>query len=315
VRRRILPVLLPALLAVVLTGCGGDSGGGGSASTENLPEVSGGFGAKPKITVPKGEKAGTKLQSEVLEEGDGPKVAKGDLLVADYLGQNFRSKKVFDNSYDRQVPAAFPIGAGQVIKGWDKTLVGVPAGSRVLMVVPPKQGYGEQGNPQAGIKATDSLIFVVDVIASYDKDSEIPGSDPAGDVPKGLPTVTGDPGSQPDVTVPKDAAPPTKARLVVLDKGAGDAITPGKLVVMQYTAVGWDGRPLESTWERDQPMGFPVAVPGGQPGPFDQLVGVPVGSRALLLLPPQQAGGDPKKDSVAVVVDVVAQHASAAREG
>lgn len=312
-RRRILPALLPALLAVVLTGCG-SSGGDGSTSSEGLPEVSGSFGTKPKVTVAKGEKAGKKLESEVLEEGDGPKVAKGELLVADYLGQNYRSKKVFDNSYDRNVPASFPIGAGQVIKGWDKTLVGVPAGSRVLMVVPPEQGYGEQGNAQAGIKGTDSLIFVVDVIASYDKDAEIPTSSPVGDLPSGIPTVAGDPGSQPDVTVPKDTAPPSKPRLVVLDKGSGDAITPEKLVVMQYTAVGWDGRPLESTWERDQPQGFPVALRGGQPGPFDQLVGVPEGSRALLLLPPQQAGGDPKKDSVAVVIDVVAQHASSARD-
>ena len=37
------------------------------------------------------------------------------------------------------------------------------------MVVPPKDGYGKQGNEQAGIKGTDSLVFVVDVIASYPK--------------------------------------------------------------------------------------------------------------------------------------------------
>ena len=44
--------------------------------------------------------------------------------------QVFASGKVFDNSYDRKVPSAFPIGTGNVIKGWDKVLVGVPAGSR-----------------------------------------------------------------------------------------------------------------------------------------------------------------------------------------
>ncbi len=120
----------------------------------------------------------------MLSEGDGPKVKKGDLLVADYLGEIYKSGKVFDNSYDRKQPAAFPIGAGGVIGGWDESLVGVNAGSRVLMVVPPKDGYGKKGNPDAGIKGTDSLVFVVDVIASYSKSGagaeEHPGDGPPG---------------------------------------------------------------------------------------------------------------------------------------
>ena len=56
------------------------------------------------------------------------------------------------------------IGAGQVIPGWDKTLVGQKIGSRVLLVVPPKEGYGSKGSSQAGIKGTDTLVFVVDIL-------------------------------------------------------------------------------------------------------------------------------------------------------
>ena len=44
------------------------------------------------------------------------------------------------------------IGTGQVIKGWDQALVGVPVGSRMVIEVPPDLGYGEEGNPDAGIK-------------------------------------------------------------------------------------------------------------------------------------------------------------------
>ena len=82
------------------------------------------------------------------------------------------------------MPAAFPIGTGSVIPGWDKVLVGVKIGSRVLMVVPPKQGYGKKGNSQAGIKGTDTLVFVVDVIARYPKTvtaREEHAGDPAAD--------------------------------------------------------------------------------------------------------------------------------------
>jgi peptidylprolyl isomerase len=55
---------------------------------------------------------------------------------------------------------------GQVIPGWDKGLVGQTVGSRVLLVIPPADGYGSAGSPQANIKGTDTLVFVVDILAA-----------------------------------------------------------------------------------------------------------------------------------------------------
>ena len=60
-----------------------------------------------------------------------------------------------------------PIGVGQLVPGFDKALVGQPVGSRVLMVLPPSEGYGKQGNSAAGIKGTDTLVFVVDLLDAY----------------------------------------------------------------------------------------------------------------------------------------------------
>jgi peptidylprolyl isomerase len=37
----------------------------------------------------------------------------------------------------------------------------------VLLVVPPDKGYGATGQPQAGIGATDTLVFVVDILDAY----------------------------------------------------------------------------------------------------------------------------------------------------
>ena len=182
--RRTALALLPVLLAGSLAAC---SSGGGS----DLPTASGKFGDKPKITVAKDTKAAKTLESDVLVEGDGPTVKKGDLLVADYLGETYANKKVFDNSYDRKVPAAFPIGTGNVIPAWDKVLVGAKIGSRVLMSVPPKQGYGKKGNEQAGIKGTDTLVFVVDLIARYPKSGTAQKNTPVTGLPAGLPTVEG----------------------------------------------------------------------------------------------------------------------------
>jgi FKBP-type peptidyl-prolyl isomerase-like protein len=199
--RRFALMLLPVLLAGSLGACGGGSDSG-------VPTVSGKFGDKPKVTVEKGSKPDKKLDISVLSQGKGHKVAKGDLLVADYLGKVYKSGTVFDNSYDRKVPAAFPIGAGAVIPAWDKALVGVKTGSRVLMVVPPKQGYGKKGNPQAKIKGTDSLIFVVDVIASYPKTGTPEKNTPVTGLPADLPKSSGASGTEPTLTVPKGTTPP-----------------------------------------------------------------------------------------------------------
>ena len=71
-------------------------------------------------------------------------------------------RSVFDSSWSRGAPATFSIGTGGVIPGWDKGLVGKKVGSRVLLVVPPADGYGAQA--QGKIPANSTLVFVVDIL-------------------------------------------------------------------------------------------------------------------------------------------------------
>jgi len=106
-----------------------------------------------------------KLRSAALIKGSGPVVKKGQTITVNYLGQVYRGKAPFDESYSKQ-PATFGIGEGQVISGWDKTIVGQTVGSRLILAIPPKEGYGKAGQPSAGIKGTDTLYFVVDVLAA-----------------------------------------------------------------------------------------------------------------------------------------------------
>jgi len=106
-----------------------------------------------------------KLHVAVLQQGTGETVKKGQLLGVRYLGEVYRGKKPFDQNYDGD-PVGFPIGVGQVVPGWDKTLVGQKVGSRVVLAIPPKEGYGSKGSPQAGIKGTDTLYFVVDILSA-----------------------------------------------------------------------------------------------------------------------------------------------------
>jgi peptidylprolyl isomerase len=104
-----------------------------------------------------------KLRSAVLIQGTGATVKKGQSITVNYFGEVYGATKPFDESYSKQ-PASFGIGSGQVIAGWDKTLVGQKVGSRVILEIPPKDGYGRQGSPGAGIKGTDTLYFVVDIL-------------------------------------------------------------------------------------------------------------------------------------------------------
>lgn len=106
-----------------------------------------------------------KLIATTLVKGDGAKVKSGQTLTVDYLGQVYNADEPFDESYSGE-PAEFPIGVGQVITGWDERLVGRTVGSRVILEIPPADGYGKQGNEQAGIKGTDTLFFVVDILGA-----------------------------------------------------------------------------------------------------------------------------------------------------
>lgn len=137
------------------------SNGGGALPTVTAAAA----GKSPTITIPKTAAPKT-LQVKTLIQGNGPVVKKGQFVVVQYTGEIWRTKGTFDSSYSRATPAGFPIGVSKVIPGWDKGLVGQKVGSRVLLVIPSADGYGTSGNAQAGINATDTLVFVVDIISA-----------------------------------------------------------------------------------------------------------------------------------------------------
>ena len=69
---------------------------------------------------------------------------------------------------DPRAPFGFQLGAtqAQIIPGWDKGLVGVPVGSRVLLVIPRADGYGKAGSGLGRDQGADTLVFVVDILGA-----------------------------------------------------------------------------------------------------------------------------------------------------
>ncbi len=142
------------------TGAKVSSGGG------TLPAVTVKSGSAPTVTSFPSSSPPSALVTTTLVKGSGPKVVKGDYVIVQYVGYIWRTKKVFGSSWSSGSPFGFLIGASpeQVIPGWDKGLEGQTVGSRVLLSIPPAQGYGSSGASQAGIKGNDTLVFVVDIL-------------------------------------------------------------------------------------------------------------------------------------------------------
>lgn len=128
---------------------------------DGLPTVALADDGAPTITVPKTDPP-AELEIAVLKQGDGAEVADGASVTVHYTGVIWGTGEVFDSSWPKGAPATFTTEG--VIPGFGKALVGQKVGSQVLAVIPPAEGYGEAG--QGSIKGTDTLVFVVDILAT-----------------------------------------------------------------------------------------------------------------------------------------------------
>ncbi len=289
-------VLLLVLGLLGLAGCSSESGEAAPTAEPGSSgvEVSGDTDQAPEITIPDQDPP-EDLVVQTLVEGDGPEVQAGDLLLADYVGVLWEDGEEFDSSWSRGEPAAFGIGVGQVIEGWDTGLVGQTVGSRVLLVIPPDLGYGDQESES--IPAGSTLVFVVDIRDTFSAE-EAAGGTPVDNLPEGLPTVSGEPGSEPTVAVQDAQAPATSSSVVVVE-GAGEAIDPEATVVAHASQVSYDtGEVVASTWDT-----APVAIDATAiPGLAEAIVGASVGTRVLSLI---AAEDDPSGQGQIVVLDVL----------
>ncbi|MEO3754626.1 FKBP-type peptidyl-prolyl cis-trans isomerase [Streptomyces sp. B6B3] len=135
-----------------------------AAVEEGMPEVEADGEKAATITIPEGQDPPEELRDQVLIEGDGAEVEAGQALAVQYTGVTWADGEKFDSSWDRESASAFQIGTGQVVPGWDEGLVGKHVGDRVLLVLPPDMGYGEE--EQEAIPAGSTLVFVVDIVGA-----------------------------------------------------------------------------------------------------------------------------------------------------
>lgn len=267
-------------------------------------KVTGRFGDKPQLTVPGGEAPAT-LVTQVLDEGTGPVIAKGQLLVVNYLGQTWKPKdgkvNIFDNSYDRKSPTGFPIGEGQVIKGWDSTLVGQKTGSRVVMSIPPAQAYGATKDASNELSG-EALIFVVDILGGVDKNATANGA-PGAALPAGFPKIESASGQIPKISSVAGVQVGTAPKSAILLKGTGEKIDPTKQLAIQVIQTdSATGKETQQTWGQ----GGPTLVAGSQVvSVADVVKDATVGSRLVAVAPGQ---GGAAGAGIVLVIDVIGQY-------
>ena len=209
--------------------------------------------AKPEVTVP--ESPATALEVTDIVDGDGPVATAGSTLVMQYVGVAQSTEVEFDASWDRGQPFTFTLGQGQVIRGWDDGIEGMAAGGRRELVIPADQAYGDTGSGD-NIGPGETLVFVVDLIAVA-------------------------------------TAPSVESTDLIVGDGA--TAERGQTLWVHYVGVSQStGEQFDSSWDRGNDQLFPFVLGVGQviPGWDQGLVGMQVGGRRQLVIPPDLAYGD-----------------------
>jgi peptidylprolyl isomerase len=289
-------LMLPLLAIGLLAGCGGSTT---SSAAGPAVAVTGSFGQAPSVKIP-ATKASSSLQVKTLIHGSGPTLGKTDAFVGNYAIYIWSgtSHRLAQSSFTTHQPTLF---AGTLLPGLEKALVGQKMGSRVLAVIPPKDAFGKNGNPEAGIKGTDTLVFVVDLDKEFAGDASASGKQVSTGGGK-LPTVTATTGTAPKIKMPS-TKPPSGLVTKTLVKGTGPAVTKGQYVVVQYVGAIWrNGSVFDASWKRGQPFGFTIAANPSQviPGWDKGLVGQTVGSRVMLVIPPADGYGKTGNSQVGI---------------
>jgi peptidylprolyl isomerase len=303
------------LLAPLLAACGSSSSkkdGAASGAPLDAVSITGDVGKSVKATWHKKLAHPKATTATTLVKGTGSKIASGD-SVSTYLWiGDGTTKKAAYSDYTNGTPETIP-NNGQLNEVFAKLLGNATYGSRVAVVTTASDLLGSaSGNAQLGIGANDNLVVVGDLVKkaavsptpSDAKAHNAPGSElPKVVLKKGKPAGLDWAGiAKPSLSTP--------VQRVVLKKGKGAAVKATDTVTVNYLGETYKAtKPFQSSFT-GQPLTQPLSglIPGWKSG----LVGVKVGSRVLLQIPPalgygaQGSGADiPGNATLWFVIDVV----------
>jgi peptidylprolyl isomerase len=271
---------LALCLALPLAACGeGDSspdlGESKSERSNTTPTGSAsetGIVPPPEVQVPAGPPP-NELTVDNLRSGKGPGVKASDEVTIKYVGVEYETGEEVESTWDSGAPLSFRLGAGEVIPGWERGVLGMKIGGRRRLIVPSDLAYG-----------SGTLVFLVDLVA-------INGSSNPFEDKSNFSKVAGD-RAEPKIRVPS-GPPPKQVVIKDLVKGTGAVVEPGDQIRVKYIEANYKtGKVRGNSWEIGQPtvdnFGTGEVVAGWEVG----LKGMKVGGRRELIVPSKLAYGE-----------------------
>lgn len=104
-----------------------------------------------------------------VKVGSGDEAEIGKNVSVHYTGWLYdeaapdKKGRKFDSSYERKEAFTFMLGAGRVIKGWDKGVQGMRVGGQRTLIIPPSMAYGSRGAGNV-IPPNATLLFEVELV-------------------------------------------------------------------------------------------------------------------------------------------------------
>jgi len=255
--------------------------------------VTGALGEQPVVSFPSPLSAES-IQSRVVIAGEGPVFTGRNLVEFEFAGYNGGSGQLIQQtSFDGTQAQSGAFGPGEV-PNFCEALAGAKEGSRIVAIIPPDQAHSGEGVPALGVGAADAFIFVFDLkrvfLEKATGDSVAPEA--------GLPTVVTTPDGVPGITIPKTAAP-TELKVAQLIRGSGDLVEEGQLVTLHYSGFLWDGsEKFDSSWDSGQATQFQMQEGALIEGFLSAVIGQPVGSQVIAVIPPALGYGDAGAGSI-----------------
>lgn len=202
-----------------------------------------------------------KLLVEDMVVGTGREAKAGDTLIVEYIGWLYGAErsKPFDMTGNHDDAFEFVLGKEEAIKGFDQGLAGMKVGGQRRLTVPADLAYGSKGALNGKIPPNTPLVFEVELLGV-------------------LPNL-----------------PPTTVKALKVEDlkvGTGAEAKPGKHISIHYTGYLEDGIKFDSSYDSNQPIEFDLGsgrvIPGWEKG----IVGMKVGGKRKLTIPPSLGYGE-----------------------
>lgn len=278
-RSRILAALLAA--GLVLAGCSEQSVDKEPTAQVQSVVVEGSLGSIPAVSLPDGMNVTNREELQAIP-GFGRELGAGDTAILTVT--TFDGEGTLIEGPALGTPKIVTIdrdGVGEVLA---ETLVGKHEGSRIVLLEPVQ------------VKGKDTtLVTVIDILPTIAE----------GTVPEpvaGMPDVELVNDRQQALAMGEEPAP-ADLKVAPLIVGQGAQVLEGQRVIVTFASTHWSTGELIDATEPATPIAVNLndVVPGMRAGILDQRVG----SRVLLVIPPDQASGT---DTVVMVVDILAAY-------